>query len=84
MPALDVLAHPMLDPHPQLEARDMLRRLEGAVAKLPLRTREIFLAHRLDGLTYTEIAARTGLSVKGVEKQMSKAIHQVRRVMGPL
>ncbi len=63
----------------RLEARDMLRRLERAMLRLRPKTREIFLAHRLDGYSYTEIAARTGLSVKGVEKQMSKAIAQLDR-----
>ena len=57
----------------------MLRRLERAMLRLRPKTREIFLAHRLDGYSYTEIAARTGLSVKGVEKQMSKAIAQLDR-----
>lgn len=84
MVALEETALPAPDPHPQLEARDMLRRLEQALTMLPPKTREIFLAHRLDGLTYIEIAARTGLSVKGVEKQMSKAIHRLRRTMGPV
>lgn len=64
-----------------LEARDMLRRLEAAVQQLKPLTREIYLAHRLDGYTYAEIAARTGLSVKGVEKQMSRAIAQVDRTL---
>lgn len=68
------------DPHRLLESRDMLRRLEAAMLRLKPRTREIFLAHRLDGLSYAEIADRTGLSVKGVEKQMSKAIAQIDRV----
>jgi RNA polymerase sigma-70 factor (ECF subfamily) len=57
-----------------LEARDMLRRFEAAIARLEPRTREIFLAHRIDGYTYGEIALRTGLSVKTVEKHMSRAI----------
>lgn len=65
----------------RLEARDTLRRLEAAMHRLKPRTREIFLAHRLDGMTYAEIAERTGLSVKGVEKQMSKAIAQLTRVL---
>ncbi|WP_447726041.1 RNA polymerase sigma factor [Sphingomonas koreensis] len=64
-----------------LEARDTLRRLETALARLKPRTREIFLAHRVDGLSYVEIAARTGLSVKGVEKHMSRAIALVDRVL---
>ena len=56
-----------------------MARLEQAVARLKPLTREIFLAQRVDGYTYPEIAKETGLSVKGVEKQMSKAIKQLRR-----
>jgi RNA polymerase sigma factor (sigma-70 family) len=65
-----------------LEARDMLHRLEAAMSRLKPRTREIFLAHRIDGYSYGEIAALTGLSVKGVEKHMSRAIAFVDRVLG--
>ncbi|WP_449472623.1 RNA polymerase sigma factor [Sphingobium chungangianum] len=57
-----------------LEARDRLRRLEEALLRLKPRTREIFLAHRLDGYSYAEIAARTGLSIKTVEMHMTRAI----------
>ncbi|TCP65721.1 sigma-70 family RNA polymerase sigma factor [Sphingomonas sp. PP-CE-1G-424] len=64
-----------------LEARDMLRRLERALQRLKPRTREIFLAHRIDGYSYVEIARRTGLSVKGVEKHMTQAIAFVDRVL---
>lgn len=64
-----------------LESRDMLRRLEAAMMRLRPRTREIFMAHRIDGLTYAEIAEQTGLSVKGVEKQMSKALAQLDRML---
>jgi RNA polymerase sigma-70 factor (ECF subfamily) len=45
------------------------------------KTREIFLAHRIHGFTYAQIAERTGLSVKGVEKQMSKAIAKIDRLL---
>lgn len=68
------------DPVAALEARDLLRRIEAAIAGLKPRTREIFLAHRFDGLTYREIAARTGLSVKTVEKHMSRAIARIDRL----
>lgn len=57
-----------------LEARDRLRRLEAALLRLKPRTREIFLAHRIDGYSYAEIAARTGLSIKTVEMHMTRAI----------
>ena len=64
-----------------LESRDTLRRLETAISTLRPKTRAIFLAHRLDGLSYSEIAELTGLSVKGVEKQMSKAIAKIDRLL---
>lgn len=64
-----------------LEARDMLRRLEAAMLKLRPRTREIFMAHRIDGFSYVEIAQQTGLSIKGVESQMSRAIAQLDRLL---
>jgi RNA polymerase sigma-70 factor (ECF subfamily) len=64
-----------------LESRDTLRRLELALSKLKPKTREIFVAHRLDGLSYSEIAEQTGLTVKGVEKQMSKAITKIDRLL---
>ena len=65
-----------------LEARDMLVRAQAALERLPSKTRSIFVAHRLDGATYAELAEAHGLSVKGVEWHMSKAIAQMHRVAG--
>jgi len=60
------------DPH-------LLRRLEKAVARLPRLQREIFLAQRLDGLSYEQIAARTGLTVMRVERHMARALCKIDR-----
>lgn len=75
--------HPILgaDECGRLEARDSLKRIEAAIAGMKPRTREIFLAHRVHGLSYAEIAAETGMTIKGVEKQMSKAIARLARLM---
>lgn len=78
---LEPLCESQVDQIAILESRDTLRRLEAAVGKLKPRTREIFLAHRVHGLTYAEIAERTGLTVKGVEKQMGKAIAKIDRFL---
>jgi RNA polymerase sigma-70 factor (ECF subfamily) len=67
------------DPIAAIEARDRLARLEQAVLRLKPLTQQIFLARRLDGYSYAEIAQRTGLSIRGVEKQMSRAIKQLGR-----
>lgn len=72
------------DPHRLLEDRDALARLEVAVARLRPRRRRIFLLHRVEQLTYADIANEVGMSVKGVKKQMAKAFFELRRDMGPL
>jgi RNA polymerase sigma-70 factor (ECF subfamily) len=69
------------DPVAALEARDKLDRLHKALMTLSPKTREIFLAHRLDGISYKDIAAQTGLSVKGVEWHMTKAIAHLDRLL---
>lgn len=81
LPRLEIRSDQQLDQVAVLESRDTLRRLELAVGKLKPKTREIFLAHRIHGFTYAEIAERTGLSIKGVEKQMSKAIAKIDRLL---
>jgi RNA polymerase sigma-70 factor (ECF subfamily) len=70
------------DEHRRLEARDSLARLEAAIRRLKPRTQEIFLSHHLEGLSYAEIAARTGMSVSGVEKQMGRAFDEIHRLTG--
>lgn len=54
-------------------ARERLIRVNEGLAKLPPRTREIFLLHRLEGLKCREIAVRFGISQSAVEKHISRA-----------
>jgi RNA polymerase sigma factor (sigma-70 family) len=56
-----------------LLSRERLRRLSECLAQLNDKTRAIFLAHRVDGLSYQEIGRLHGLSISGVEKQVAKA-----------
>jgi RNA polymerase sigma-70 factor (ECF subfamily) len=63
----------------QLDEAELLRRLDRAIRTVPRRTREIFLARRLDQLSYAEIAERTGLSVRQVERHMARAINRLCR-----
>jgi RNA polymerase sigma factor (sigma-70 family) len=57
-----------------LADRARLERVRQGIAQLPDRTREIFLMHRFDELTYGEIAIRQSISVSAVEKHIAKAI----------
>lgn len=54
-------------------ASQRLNKVEAAVAQLPPRCREVFLLNRLDGLSYTQVAAHLGISVSAVEKHMARA-----------
>src|SRR5512145_1666949 len=53
--------------------RERMARLTQCLARLGEKNRDIFLAHRLDGLTYREIADHHGLSISTVEKHVAKA-----------
>lgn len=77
--------HPEVAQAPQqslgIEANDMMRLYQAAVLGLPPKTREIFLLHRRDELTYAEIAARLGLSVKTIEYHIAAALKHIRKAL---
>lgn len=54
-----------------------LERLAKALDRLPARCREVVWLHKMEDLTYAEVAARLGISVKTVEKQVSKGIKRL-------
>ena len=58
-----------------------LKRMQRAVRKLPRLQREIFLAARLDDMSYVEIAERTGLSVGQVEQEVARSFVSIARRM---
>jgi len=58
-----------------------LARFEKAVRSLPDIEREVFLAVRLDGLSYIEIAARTGRSAEEIERHFAAALYAIQRTL---
>ena len=57
-----------------LIARLSLARLKAGLATLNPKTQEILLLHRLDGLSYAEIARREGVSETAVIKRVARAV----------
>lgn len=49
-----------------------------AASSVPKKCRDIFNMSRKEGLTYAQIASRTGLDVKTVEGYMSQALKYMR------
>jgi RNA polymerase sigma-70 factor (ECF subfamily) len=58
---------------------NFLRRLEEAMLNIPKLQREIFMAHRLDNMSYGEIARRTGLTMRQVERHMARALYKLSK-----
>ncbi|GAP38651.1 RNA polymerase sigma factor [Piscinibacter sakaiensis] len=75
----------LIDVAPSVEAvvlaRERVARLGRCLARLSPPTREIFLACRVDGLTYQEIARQRGISVSTVERHVSKALQLLMQGM---
>ncbi|MGQ8338044.1 RNA polymerase sigma factor [Sunxiuqinia sp. A32] len=57
-----------------VQVKEFDEKLQNAISKLPERSRTIFLMNRLDDLSYRQISENLNISVKAVEKQMTKAI----------
>ena len=65
-----------------LETEEFKDKLETAIANLSTKEREVFLLSRIDKKTYKEIAEIIGISVKAVERRMSNAFINLRKVLG--
>ena len=71
----DADVHAGVEPHAEAMfiARETLEALDAALRRLPERTRAVFVLRRLEGMGYSEIALRLGVSISSVEKEMLRA-----------
>ena len=67
------------DPHQQMEYEELQKIINNILEKLPVRRRQIFEMHRMEGRKYMDIAAQLSLSVKTVEAEMTKALRTLRK-----
>lgn len=65
-------------PEFSLQMKEYEEKLNQVISSMPDGSREVFLMNRLEDLKYREIAERLGISVKAVEKRMSKALQIIR------
>lgn len=57
-----------------LAARERLRRVVAGLEKLPPRTRQVFVMHKVQEMKLREIAAELGISQSAVEKHVARAV----------
>lgn len=74
----NLLASPDAGPAETYARTVLLDELEEALAELPREQREVFIAHEIEGYSFKEIAARTGVSVNTLLSRKHYAVLHLR------
>jgi RNA polymerase sigma factor (sigma-70 family) len=74
----DLLPSPDAGPDALYARGVLLAAFELAVGELPLEQREVFVAHEIDGISFKEIAARTGVGMNTLLSRKRYAVLHLR------
>ena len=74
----DMFSSSEADPESSYVRSVLLDELEQAIAELPPEQREVFVAHELEGHSFKEIAARTGVGVNTLLSRKHYAVLHLR------
>ena len=75
-------AAPSAEPHRIAEAAATAKRLDAALAALPLAQREAFLLHYEAELSAAEIATATGTNAEAAKSRLRYAINKLKEAVG--
>ncbi len=75
----DLLPSPDDGPEAAYARQVLLEEIEAAIAELPDEQREVFLAHEIEGRSFKELAAETGVSVNTLLSRKHYAVLHLRR-----
>jgi len=78
LPLEDLLPSPDAGPEALYARNVLLHELERAVDELPREQREVFVAHELEGRSFKEMAAETGVSVNTLLSRKRYAVRHLR------
>ena len=67
------------EPETAVSSQQGVQALAAAIDNLPPRCRQAFMLNRFDGMTYAQVAARMGISVKAVEQHIKHALDACER-----
>lgn len=79
-PALEPSVLP--DQEQGLEMDDIMTIYRRALDALPARTRDVFVLHRVDELTYKEIGERLGIAIPTVQYHVARALAHLDAALG--
>lgn len=66
-------------PDETLAMEESLAAIDDQLSRVPESTRDVFLLHRLDGYSYSQIAKLYGMTNKAVERRIARAMMAVYR-----
>jgi RNA polymerase sigma factor (sigma-70 family) len=75
----DLLPSPDAGPDAEYARGVLLEELAEAIDELPEEQREVFIAHEVDGVSFKQLAAQTGLSVNTLLSRKHYAVLHLRR-----
>jgi RNA polymerase sigma factor (sigma-70 family) len=75
----ELLPSPEAGPEASYARSILLEELDAALDELPEEQREVFVAHEIEGLSFKEIAAETGVGVSALLSRKHYAVLHLRR-----
>ncbi len=75
----DLLPSPDAGPEAAFARHVLIEELEDALEELPVEQRQVFMAHEIEGRSFKEIAAETGLSINTLLSRKRYAVLYLRR-----
>jgi RNA polymerase sigma factor (sigma-70 family) len=74
-----LLPSPDAGPEAAYARRVLLEELDAAIEELPEEQREVFVAHEIDGLSFHQMAERTGVNINTLLSRKRYAVLHLRR-----
>jgi RNA polymerase sigma factor (sigma-70 family) len=74
----DLLPSPEAGPDAEFARGALLDELEAAIAELPEEQRDVFVAHEIDGKSFKEMAAESGVSINTLLSRKRYAVLHLR------
>jgi RNA polymerase sigma factor (sigma-70 family) len=75
----DLLPSPDAGPDAQVLRTELLAALKSALAELPPEQREVFIAHELEGRSFNELSAATGIGINTLLSRKRYAVLALRK-----
>lgn len=71
-------SHPDPDAQARLEYKDLENHIQAAIGQLPERVKQVFVLHRVEGLSHDQISRKLNISVVSSKTYVVRALKEIR------